>query len=129
MSRSGYSDDYQFCELYGANVERTISSKRGQAFLHELIQVLDAMPEKRLIAGELIDGQGQCCTIGAFFKAKKIDVDKIDYYEREQVGKAAGITGMMAAEIEYMNDEYPREKETPEERWTRMRKWTAENLK
>ena len=36
---------------------------------------------------------------------------------------------MMAAEIVFMNDEGSYLAETPEQRWTRMRKWVGEQLK
>lgn len=134
MSRSGYCEDGDYLELYRANVERSLASKRGQKFLIELIQILDSMPEKKLIAGELIDEQGQCCTIGAVCKAKGIDVKNIDYYDGEQVGNAVGISEIMAREIEFENDERPNvghgtNPESPEQRWTRMREWVGEQLK
>lgn len=54
MSRSGYVDDCENLELYRATVERSIKGKRGQAFLRELAAAMDAMPEKVLIAEELV---------------------------------------------------------------------------
>lgn len=130
MSRSGYSDDGEcdHLELYRGTVERAIHGKRGQKFLRELFVALDAMPEKILISHELINKNGQCCTIGVFCKAKQIDVSKIDYEDPEEVGRAVGISRSMAAEIEYENDERKRS-ETPEERYMRMRKWVSDNLK
>jgi hypothetical protein len=129
MSRSGYSDDYDYVELYRATVERALQGKRGQAFLRELAESLDAMPEKRLIAEELIDGNGNVCAIGAVCKSRGVDVSRINYEAPEQVGKAVGIARCMAAEIEYMNDEWcDSERETPEQRWTRMRKWVQANI-
>lgn len=130
MSRSGYVDNYDsnYYYLYRAIVERTIAGKRGQKFLIELASALDAMSEKKLIRDELVDETGQCCTIGVFCKAKQIDVSAIDYEDAESVGKAVGIPKSMAAEIEYENDEHGRN-QTPEERWTRMRRWVADNLK
>ena len=55
MSRSGYSDelDRGILNLWRANVDRTLTSKRGQAFLKEMIVALDAIPDKRLIAHDL----------------------------------------------------------------------------
>ncbi len=128
MSRSGYSDEGDYYELYRANVERTIASKKGQTFLKELAQLMDAMPEKKLIANELINEKGECCTIGVFCKAKNIDVTGIDVGDGDEVGRAVGITGMLAREIEYMNDEYVWKVETPEQRWERMRKWVDKNI-
>jgi len=134
MSRSGYVDDLdpQVLNLYRGTVARTIKSKRGQAFLRELAAAMDAMPEKALIASELINDEGDCCTIGVICKARGIDVSQIDYEDPESVGKAVGIARQMAAEIEYENDEcgwrYGRGDETPEEKWQRMRAWVEKHI-
>lgn len=58
MSRSGYSEDYDgdhwdLIRWRGA-VASSIRGKRGQAFLREALAALDAMPEKKLITGDLI---------------------------------------------------------------------------
>lgn len=79
MSRSGYSEDgdCDFPELYRGRVARAIKGKRGQAFLRELAAAMDAMPEKRLIAGELVEG-GECCTMGVICKARGLDVEGVN---------------------------------------------------
>ena len=56
MSRSGYSDDYEGLGLYRQTVENALRGKRGQAFLRELLEALDALDEKKLIEGYLKDG-------------------------------------------------------------------------
>lgn len=132
--RSGYSDELDHNELmlYRANVDRSIAGKRGQAFLKELADALDAMPVKELIADELIDAEGRVCAIGSVFNARGVDMSPIDYYNPDAVAKAAGIAGCLAAEIEYINDDddqrYYRT-ETPAARFARVRAWVAENLK
>ncbi len=131
MSRSGYSDDCEHLELYRANVRRSIEGKKGQAFLRELAAEMDAMPEKILIGGYLVDADGQCCTIGVVCKARGIDTLKIDHEDPHSVGDAVGISRVMAAEIAYENDDdfAWRNEETPEHRWQRMRKWVQANIK
>lgn len=138
MSRSGYSDDLDQRDLamYRGQVANAIRGKRGQAFLRELADALDAMPVKELIAGELIDDDGQCCAIGAVCQKRGIDVSGIDYDEPSSVGNAVGIARQLAAEIEYENDERDWRyrdgewvQETPAERWQRMRKWVASKIK
>lgn len=130
MSRSGYSDDCENLNLYRATVERAIRGKRGQAFLRELAEAMDAMPEKILISSELINDNGDCCAIGVICKARGIDVSGIDYEIPSEVADAIGIAESMAAEIEYLNDDdggwYCIE--TEEKRWTRMRKWVADHI-
>lgn len=131
MSRSGYSYDCENLELYRASVDRALHGKRGQTFLRELVATLYAMPEKILIAGQLINEKGDCCAIGAVCKARSLDVSKIDYWDADSVAKAIGVARSMAAEIEYENDEgYRRpDPETPEARWTRMLKWASDLIK
>lgn len=128
MSRSGYGEDCEYLELYRATVDRALHGKRGQAFLRELAAALDTMPEKALIAGELVSDTGEVCAIGAVCKARALDVSRIDYEDPAAVAKAIGVAGCMAAEIAYMNDEYPTCIETPEQRFTRIRNWVVGNL-
>jgi len=130
MSRHGLIDagDCEHYNLYRGTVTRILRSKRGQAFLKELAAAMDAMPEKVLIASELINDEGDCCAIGVICKAHDIDVQKIDYEEPEQVGAAVGIARQMAAEIEFENDEGVWQ-ETPDQRWQRMRRWVAAHIK
>jgi hypothetical protein len=127
MSRSGYSDDCEFLGLYRASVDRALAGKRGQTFLRELINALDSLPEKKLIAGELMNEQGKCCAIGAVCKARQTDVTKTDYEDPDSVARLIGVARCMAAEIAYMNDEYATDK-TPEDRWQRMRDWAVSHL-
>lgn len=131
MSRSGYCDDGDgdYLNLYRATVDRAINGKRGQAFLKELAQAMDDMPEKRLIAHELITEKGEMCTIGVVCKARGIDVSKVDVENPLAVGSLVNIAQSMAAEIEFENDERTQSyNETPEQRWARMRKWVQNNL-
>lgn len=127
MSRSGYSDDCENIQLWRRSVENAIYGRRGQAFLRELIISLDAMPQKRLIAHELAK-DGEVCAIGSVGLARGIVMDRLDPEEPEAVGKVFGIPTILAQEIVYENDE--REyRETPEERWVRIRSWATEHLK
>jgi hypothetical protein len=115
--------------LYRGMIERTIRGKRSQAFLHEMAAAMDAMPEKRLIADELISKTGEVCAIGTVCKARGLDVNGVDLEDRESVGRLVGISGSLAAEIEYENDEGSHSRsETPEKRWTRVRSWVASCL-
>ena len=123
MSRSGYTDDCENLELYRQALNRAMQGKRGIAFLRELADALDAMPVKELIAGELIDEEGDCCAIGAVCLARGMDASRIDYESPQYVAKAVGIAWSMAAEIEHINDEWGPVNETPAQRWTRVRSW------
>lgn len=131
MSRSGYVDDgeggwREIC--WRGAVKKAIEGKRGQAFLRELVDALDAMPGKGLIAGELVDDDGDCCAIGAVCKSRGIDPSGVDYDCTYAVSRLAGIARSMVAEISYENDEEMGSSETPESRWQRMRAWAVSNL-
>ena len=128
MTRSGYSSDCEYLELYRANVDRSLRSKRGQAFLRELATVMDAMKVKELIAWDLVDVNGNCCAIGAVCLSRGIDTTTVDPDCPQSVGKLVGISRVMTAEIEFMNDEEGSARETPAERWQRIRKWVAEQI-
>jgi hypothetical protein len=134
MSRSGYSDDYEYGMLWQQAVDRATFGARGQAFMRKLRDALDAMPEKRLITDAIKDETGAVCALGA------VDPDA-PHYDAEDLAKHFGIARALAAEIVYQNDEdsprYQRDEagiwgrcsaETPEQRWTRMREWVEKQI-
>ena len=127
MSRTGYSDDGEYLALWRGNVERTIAGKRGQAFFAELVQALEALPEKRLIQHSLQEG-AEVCALGALGLKRGTPMAGLDPEDPEQVGKAFGISSMLAQEVVYMNDEQ-QERQTPEERWARMLDWARSELR
>lgn len=130
MSRHGYTDDNDDHLALGrwrAQVKSSIRGNRGQAFLRELADAMDAMPVKELILNELVTEDG-CCTIGVVCLKRGIDVSTIDPEDPNQVASAVGIARQMAMEIEYENDEGGL-KETDEQRWTRMRAWVQKSIR
>lgn len=131
MSRSGYTDDCEHVELWRANVRRSLGGRRGQAFLCDMATALDAMPVKRLVTGDIVNEDGECCAIGSVALARKMDVATIDESDPDEVAAAFGVARAMVQEIAYENDERELggyQPETPEQRWTRMRKWVDEKL-
>lgn len=133
MSRSGYSEDLDQWALikWRGQVASAIRGKRGQAFLRELLAALDAMPEKRLIARDLQNAQGEVCTLGCIAVARGVpvtDYDVEDDDHREALGATLGIAHQLIAEIEFENDEQWFRTETPEQRWARMRQWVASQI-
>jgi hypothetical protein len=129
MSRSGYSDDCDGWSLicWRGAVTSAIKGKRGQAFLIELREALEAMPDKRLVA-DVLEADGQFCAIGVLGEKRGVAMDKLDPSDREEVAEAFGIAPALAAEIVFMNDEGSWNSETPEQRWQRMRKWVDEQI-
>ncbi len=133
MSRSGYSDDYGDDDplamgRYRRAVHLAMTGKRGQAFLKDLLTALDAMPEKRLIQDEL-EARGEVCAIGALGRARGVDMSKLDPECPEQIAPVFNIAESMAREVVWENDEVGSYKETPEQRFVRMREWVASQIK
>jgi hypothetical protein len=67
VSRSGYIDDIDDWQMikWRGQVASAIRGRRGQKFLTDLYNALEALPEKRLIKHELKDETGEVCAIGA----------------------------------------------------------------
>ena len=126
MTRSGYTDDSEYLELYRGRVANTIKGRNSQKFLREMLAAFDAMPVRILIYGDLIDAKGNCCAIGAVCKSRGLDLRLVDQEDPEAIGRLMAISTTLAAEIEYENDEggdWRRDPETPWQRWKRMREW------
>lgn len=131
MSRSGYYDeiDDQWAHIrYRGALKSAMRGKRGQAFLREMLAALDALPEKKLITDKL-QAEGQVCAIGSVGLARQIDMSKIDPHDPYQVANAFGINEKLAREIVYENDEAWYIRETPEQRFQRMRNWVLSQIK
>ena len=130
MSRSGYSDDCNGWDLirWRGAVTSAIRGKRGRALLLELRDALDAMPEKVLIAHELVDAAGAFCTLGVLGNARGLDLSEIDPEDSDQVASLFDIAPALAKEIVFENDEAVWFDETPQRRWDRMRQWVELSL-
>lgn len=153
MSRSGYSDDCDGWALirWRGAVAAAIRGRRGQSFLRELAEALDAMPAKRLIAEEL-EADGEFCALGCIGARRGLDLRAINPENREAVALAFGIPPALAAEIMFENDDdfiswewvevcgpmRPGEQHRPtirqevgnaeELRWHKVRKWVESHL-
>lgn len=100
---------------------------------------MDAMPVKRLVTEEL-QADGEFCTLGVVGNARGLDMSAIDPDDAEAVADKFGLANAMVREIVWENDEHPGvyggkedgsigwRRETPEERWTRMRAWVEKQL-
>lgn len=112
MSRSGYTDDFDDPLAHGRwrqAVRRAIEGRRGQALLRDLVEALDAMPDKRLYPGSFATAEGEFCTLGALGAKRGTKMDDLgdeDECDTHTVGQRFGIAPAMAAEIMYLNDEY-----------------------
>lgn len=133
MSRSGYDEDYDerfpnSLELYRSSVAQATRGKRGQEFFKALVEALDAMPEKALIAEELETPEGAVCAIGALGRAKNIPMSDLDPEDAFSVGKRFNIAECLTREVVFMNDEVGFGIQSPQSRWARMRAWAQSQI-
>lgn len=135
MGRCGYSDDYSDWDQikWRGQVASAIRGKRGQAFLRELIEALDALPKKELITDSL-ECDGEVCALGAVGVKRKLDMSNLDVYDPDTLGGAFGIAHQLIQEIEWINDEWTHNdddgwKDPKEIRWQRVRDWAASKVK
>lgn len=135
MSRSGYSYDHDQWDLirWRGAVASAFRGARGQAFLREALETLDALPEKRLLYGFEVR-EGCSCLLGSVALRRGMSpaeinpLDDLAEYDREQVAELFGLADAMTAEIMFMNDEGTVRSETPEERFQRMRAWVVSKI-
>ena len=130
MSRSDYTDDLgsewtMIC--WRGAVKSAIRGRRGQAFLRELIDALDALPEKRLISDDLIR-DGEVCALGAVGVARGMEAEMaaLDPEDYDSVAAAFGLPNALAREIEWLNDEF--HYASDEERFTKIRTWAIREI-
>lgn len=109
MSRSGlYEDDGDDPLAHGrwrGAVASAIRGKRGQAFLRELADALDAMSEKQLVAGALQSEDGCHCTLGVMGQKRGLDVASMDVDDYDGIAHSLGVNAKIAQEIMWENDE------------------------
>ncbi len=137
MSRSGYTDDYDepwSWVMWRGAVASAINGKRGQAFLQEALDALDALPEPILIPNNLA-AEGSFCTLGAVGHARGLVMPEAverDPYDdddnQDAVAHMFAISRALACEIMWVNDDAGPYNETPEARWIRVRRWIVGHL-
>ncbi|MGB1013393.1 MAG: hypothetical protein ACPG4T_04600 [Nannocystaceae bacterium] len=133
-SRSGYSDDgwgsreerWQGIRYRGA-VASALRGKRGQKFLRDLIEALDAMPVKKLISGGPVTPDG-CCAMGAVMLLRGLEVSSQYDSLAAQLAEPLDIAEAMAQEIAFENDGDLDYIKSDADRWTKMRRWAEGNL-
>lgn len=132
MSRSGYDydlDSWALIRWRGA-VSSAMKGKRGQAMLKELLVALEALPQKRLVDGDLRDAQGDVCAFGALCVSKGVDTSDIPSDDCETLAKLFNVAPAMAREIVYKNDDdgFWTDR-TPEQRYEDFHAWLKGQIK
>lgn len=108
-NRSGYSEDVcgdenQWCWImWRGAVKSAIRGKRGQAFLKELKDALEDLPEKKLIEGELVE-DGLYCAVGCLGAKRGLDMSKLAVDDYDKIAEVLGVNAKLIQEIEYEND-------------------------
>lgn len=132
MSRSGYSeylDQWDLIRWRGA-VASAIRGKRGQTFLKEMLEALDALPEKKLIKDELVTSSGEVCAIGSVMVKRGVNAKALDTYDSEGIADAMGISNALVKEIEFINDDcWDYSGMSDERRFEIVRGWVASHIK
>lgn len=133
MSRSGYNEDWDGDQwtmiMYRGRVASAARGKRGQALLKDILIAMNAMPCKRLVAHELEQADGAVCAIGAAGKLRGVDMSKLDPDDPDTVAGQFNVADCLVREIVWENDDCGPRKETPEQRFERMRDWVRSQIK
>lgn len=129
LSRSGYSDECDGWSLirWRGAVASSLRGNKGQAFLREALEALDALPAPELIPNSLA-ADGAYCMLGAVGRARGADLASVDPDDHYGVAAAFRVPHALACEIMFENDEGSYG-ETPRARWERMRSWIVSNIK
>lgn len=151
MSRFDACEDSDWSEsqqhLWDQAVRSTLRGKRGLKVLQEVEAALVALPEPRLISGQMADAQGCTCAVGAWAKARLEQGQPVksgygnravttvadlmeegeDCYETAEFGKVNGLGYALAWSVAQENDD-DRCRETPEQRHVRVLAWVRRNI-
>lgn len=109
MARHGlHEDDGDDSLAHGrwrGAVMSAIRGKRGQVFLRELANALDAMPVKELVAGELQTEDGCHCALGVIGERRGLNVADMDVDDYDALADALKVNAKIAQEVMWENDE------------------------
>ena len=129
--------------LWAYHLRRATASKRGQAFLRELLAALDAVPGHRLIGGSIKAEGSNVCALGAYAAWREMRergitwrgaVRELPYGGGEQgwattcelIRDRYGVAWTLAYEIAEFNDENAASATLdPADRWRDVRAYVA----
>lgn len=121
------------------NLHQTIRGKKGQALLRDLERALVEMPEKRLIADDLVSETGECCTVGALCAYRKSKAEGLSFrqaalalpnIDTQELGEREGLSSPLAWFLVYQNDDsYEFGRLSPEDRYTQVLAWVRRVLR
>lgn len=128
MSRHDYCDDVDQRDLamWRGRIASAIRGKRGQKLLADLRDALDALPQKRLVHGQLQTPDGDYCAIGCVGAKRGHDFSTFDPEDcNEALAGKLDVAECLVREIEYENDDF---NGSDESRWEYMRRWAERHI-
>lgn len=116
-----------------------VRGRRGQAFLRELIDALDALPSQELAAGALEDPEtGCCCAFGAVARARAWGQEEIgfdpmdgDIWRPEcRLAEAFDVAETLAWQVIAENEalDSSNDRTWRRRRWRHVRNWAASEI-
>lgn len=151
MSRFGDDGDGDYpSHWWQIDLERALTSGRGQRFLREIEAALLAMPEHKLIEGALVtydeeEQYGTVCAVGAFAAYRAMqggqtwsqalaaiaekwgNGEQDDHWNTQTLGRSLGLARTVAYELAFQNDEQAWV--TDEARWEGVLVWVRSKIK
>jgi hypothetical protein len=132
---------------YRGALRNAIKGKRGQAFLKELLEAIEALPEKKLAVGAFRDRDGCASALGALALKRGHSPDELagfHYMTPDQLARFFGIQPVLIRHIVHMHDveipficayrhnnitlEIEDDEETRAEAWRDMHNWLNRSI-
>ncbi len=111
-----------------------IRGKRGQRFLHDLVEALDALPAPELSCGSLEDAEtGCCCAFGAVRRLRGPENVRLWFHPEEEdmtpdsLAEPFDVPQTLAWAVVQANEEMSsgNTEQDRRRRWTEVRAWAA----
>ncbi len=150
MSRfiDGDGDSIHPKHWWRIDLERALASGRGQRILKDIERCLLTMPERKLIAGEIVryddeSGDGAVCAVGAYAlwikvqggterQAALADLNQrwggqADEWDTQELGRSVGLARTVAHQLGWVNDMWLQD-QTDEARWESVLGWVRSKI-
>jgi hypothetical protein len=119
---------------YRGAVKSSISGRRGQEFLKELLKTIETLPKKELAVGAFLDSDGCACALGALALKRGHNPDELagcHYMEPERLAVFFGVATALVREIMFENDAALELFADRDRRrtWLRIHNWLNRNIK
>jgi hypothetical protein len=134
-----YDDDLDYFQegLIAGALRSAIRGKRGQQFLRDLVQALDALPSPELAAGALEDEKtGCCCAFGAVRRFRGADAVPLWFHPMEEdmtpdnLAEPFNVSKTLAWAVVQANEDgmIGNDESKRRLRWKQVRDWAVRRL-